>query len=194
MKYVINSKKDDAIVAHIDQFPYGCGYQPETSFSIWYEAECGFHLEMKCMEQNPKAQYKNHNDPVYKDSCMEFFVNFYPTDKKTGYLNFEMNANGAMLLYYGENRDKRRSVHELLLKKHTVNITEQYWQINLLVPLEFIKKIYGKCEFQSGDMIKVNAYKCGDDTKVPHYGCWNKVLAESPDFHRPEFFGDMVIV
>ncbi|NLC78654.1 MAG: hypothetical protein GX683_02870, partial [Ruminococcaceae bacterium] len=25
------------------------------------------------------------------------------------------------------------------------------------------------------------------------YGCWNAVETESPDFHRPEFFGELVI-
>ena len=41
--------------------------------------------------------------------------------------------------------------------------------------------------------MKGNFYKCGDDTKYPHFGCWNEVVWEEPDFHRPECFGDLIL-
>jgi hypothetical protein len=41
--------------------------------------------------------------------------------------------------------------------------------------------------------IKANFYKCGDETSVPHYVSWNPIEVENPDFHRPEFFGELVM-
>lgn len=35
---------------------------------------------------------------------------------------------------------------------------------------------------------KAGFYKCGDETGRPHYGSWQKVETDAPDFHRPEFF------
>jgi hypothetical protein len=42
--------------------------------------------------------------------------------------------------------------------------------------------------------LKGNFYKCGEDMTPQHYGSWNPVTAKEPDFHRPECFGDLVIV
>jgi hypothetical protein len=36
-----------------------------------------------------------------------------------------------------------------------------------------------------------NLYKCADATSKPHYVSWNPIETKSPDFHRPEFFGEM---
>jgi hypothetical protein len=36
---------------------------------------------------------------------------------------------------------------------------------------------------------------CDNDfhTRYPHYGCWNLIGTERPDFHRPEYFGTIVL-
>jgi hypothetical protein len=39
-----------------------------------------------------------------------------------------------------------------------------------------------------------NFYKCGDETEYPHFGCWNLIASPVPDFHRPEYFGEIVLV
>jgi hypothetical protein len=49
-------------------------------------------------------------------------------------------------------------------------------------------------EIQPGNLpetLRANFYKCGDGTSVPHYLSWNQVITETPDFHRPEFFGEI---
>ena len=38
-----------------------------------------------------------------------------------------------------------------------------------------------------------NFYKCGDATEMPHYLSWNPIQTERPDFHRPEFFGELYL-
>jgi hypothetical protein len=43
------------------------------------------------------------------------------------------------------------------------------------------------------ESIRANFYKCGDGTSVPHYVSWNPIEVENPDFHRPEFFGELVM-
>ncbi|MBR3471266.1 MAG: hypothetical protein IKH22_01600, partial [Prevotella sp.] len=35
-------------------------------------------------------------------------------------------------------------------------------------------------------------YKCGDCLSVPHYLSLFPITTERPDFHRPEFFQDIV--
>ena len=38
-----------------------------------------------------------------------------------------------------------------------------------------------------------NFYKCGDATLLPHYLSWSQIDTEQPDFHRPEFFGELLL-
>ncbi|MDR1556412.1 MAG: hypothetical protein LBS88_05185, partial [Tannerellaceae bacterium] len=33
--------------------------------------------------------------------------------------------------------------------------------------------------------------KCADDTDTPHYLSWNPIAVSAPDFHRPDFFGEI---
>lgn len=40
--------------------------------------------------------------------------------------------------------------------------------------------------------LRINAYKCGDETKQPHFACWSNILTENPDFHCPEYFGELI--
>lgn len=195
MSYLIASTYDQREIALIDQYPFGCGYHPKVEFSIWLQEGIGFHLEMTCFETEPRAVYGKNNDPVYKDSCMEFFGNFFPSDPDTGYLNFEINPKGAMLVQYGLNKYERETVTDNLSPQQmpTVSVAENHWTINLLIPLDFIEKIYGKSNFEVGQVIRANAYKCGDETAIKHYGSWNPIVSERPNFHKPECFGEMII-
>lgn len=58
-------------------------------------ARQGLAVRLTAWEREPKAVYTANGDPVYKDSCLEFFASFDAHSQK--YMNFEMNANGAYL-------------------------------------------------------------------------------------------------
>ncbi len=62
-----------------------------------------------------------------------------------------------------------------------------------MIPFNIIKAVYGNDVLAPGDKISAAFYKCGDNTGRPHYGSWKAIAAESPDFHRPEFFGELVL-
>ena len=59
--------------------------------------------------------------------------------------------------------------------------------------LDFIGKTFGKTQFSRGEVIKGNFYKCGDKTEIPHFGMWSPIDSEKPNFHQPQFFGEMEI-
>lgn len=177
----------------ITNYPWGQAYMPRTYAALYRVEGKGFYLRMRCEEENPRAIYSEANEPVYKDSCMEFFANYYPEDEASGYINFEMNSNGAVLCEYGHPGDR------FYLKDKGFDVPipvvtrgEGYWEIALMIPDTFVTAVYGKSEI--GSMIKGNFYKCGDDTHTPHYGSWNPIDHPFPAFHKPEFFGELPIV
>jgi hypothetical protein len=69
-----------------------------------------------------------------------------------------------------------------------------FFTISFVIPVSFLEGLYGKLDIQPGYRMAGNFQKCGDKTENPHCGCWNPILSPEPDFHRPECFGELVIV
>ena len=183
---------DEISSVEIKNYPWGTDYMPETKAWLYRIEGEGFWLKMRCEEKNPKAIYTEDNDPVYKDSCMEFFANYYPEEEGTGYINFEINSNGAVLSAYGHpgNRSSLKS-KGFEVPKPVVTKGEDYWEIELMIPDKLIKAVYNKETMSK--KIKGNFFKCGDDTHAPHYGSWSPIENPVPAFHKPEFFGDLIL-
>ena len=196
MEYIIRVEKDidfsRAEKAAISNYKWTEGYAPEAFAQLIYVENRGFALKMTAKETNPTALYSNYNDPVYKDSCLEFFVNFNTANAK--YMNFEMNSNGAFLAAVRTDRKNKTPINMLApLPKVTATKTDDEWTVEVFFSNDFIGKTFGKFCFVRGESFKGNFYKCGDETPIPHFGMWSPVDNETPDFHRPEFFGTLTI-
>ncbi len=179
----------------VDQFRWLEGCCPQT----WAQAALlegeGFLFQMTCREDRPKALYTAPDSPVCRDSCMECFVNFAP-ERDGRYLNLEANALGTLHCKLGPGRAGRTALRDLGVPLPTVSARtgEGEWRLCFFVPLACVEALYGPCAFPPGSVIRANFYKCGDETAKPHYGMWNPVETETPDFHRPEFFGELELV
>lgn len=169
------------------------GYCPKIVFGVTY-SEVGFHVHFDAYEKNPKCVINEHFGPVHLDSCLEWFINFDPenTDK---YINFEVNSAGFInfSLRVDRNNDEKFTLEDAECLGIKTEILEDRWTLDYTVPFEFIKKYYPHYEFKTGAVLPSNVYKCGDETEVEHYGCWKMVDREKPDFHKPEYFGRMII-
>ncbi len=168
-------------------------YYPVVEFSVCYSEE-GFHAKFKTYEKNPKAVATEHFQPVHLDSCVEWFVNFYP-EKCDRYFNFETNANGVVNAHFRKDRKDKtpltvEDANSLNIKTEVLN---DYWTVEYTVTFDFIKKFIPDYEFKKGMELKSNVYKCGEETEVPHFGMWQEIKREKPDFHQPDDFGVMVI-
>ena len=103
-------KWDDVPVANVDCFRWLEGYAPKTTAQLAFSAGVGLFLRMTCEEENPTAIYRRYNDPVYKDSCLEFFFDLLGDGRS---INLEMNVNGTLLSYVGRDRHERTPIAEL---------------------------------------------------------------------------------
>ncbi|HIR46363.1 MAG TPA: hypothetical protein IAB89_01700 [Candidatus Caccousia avicola] len=174
-------------VVSISSCPWGGSYRPKA----WAAVHCGpdqFEFCLWCEEESPVIRYTEPNSPVYLDSCLEVFLRPFP--QKNEYLNFEMNASGALLLQIGSERKGRRFLHAEDFSgcyPEVFPFREQAcWGVRLSVPTAFLQTV---CEISAQpdpSDFEGNFYKCGDSPA--HFLCWNPVESESPDFHRPEFF------
>lgn len=187
----------------VDNYPWSVNnYQPKTEVKLIY-TDKGLNIRFVAHEKRIRVSYYNMNEPVNRDSCVEFFLNPNPA-MDDRYINFEINPIGIMHLGLGKDRARRSVImdvdFDLFNIEHSVardnisNFTKNTWSIEFTIPFYFIQGIYGEIDFRSGHIMKGNFYKCGDDTENPHYGCWCPIFNEHPDFHRSEFFGDLRLI
>ncbi len=180
-------------LAEVSHFQWLTGYAPKTTAQMVFVEEYGFILHMECAETEPLARYRVFMDPVYTDSCMEFFADWLSDGR---YINMEMNAAGALLSCVGADRHGRTPVKELCGDIFPViaAIEKSAWSVTARIPLSMLSAILGQpVAITRGFTFRGNFYKCGDETAVPHYGMWSPVGTEKPDFHRPEYFGALVV-
>ncbi|MBO4950226.1 MAG: carbohydrate-binding family 9-like protein [Clostridia bacterium] len=169
------------------------GYCPKIVFSVTY-SDAGFHVHFDAYEKNPKRVINEHFGPVHLDSCLEWFINFDPENTHK-YINFEVNSAGFInfSLRVDRNNDEKFTLKDAECLGIKTEILDDMWTLDYTVPFEFIKKYYPHYEFKTGAVLPSNVYKCGDETEFEHYGCWKMVDREKPDFHKPEYFGRMII-
>lgn len=199
MKYYIQTVTDPSAVANapmleISNYHPDYAKGPKTIAQVVYVRGQGFLCRMTCWEKNPKAVITEVDGDTYKDSCMEWFINFNPAAGES-YLNFEGNADGVLHCKLGKDRYVRNSLApEILRPTATVTVEEDKWSVDYFISLETIQAVFGRDSFGAGDVLKSNFYKCGDETDAPHYGMWSVVAQERLDYHTPQFFGELEIV
>ncbi len=173
------------------------GYKPKTEAKVCY-SERNLFVNFKVYENEVTAKYERINDPVHKDSCVEFFVNLFPT-KTEKYFNFEINPLGTIHVGFGAlgNRKKLTKVDIKMieinssLKTPIVGIYgNTYWEVYYKIPISLFEQHYEL--IFNAENAKGNFYKCGDESKYEHYGVWNNVDSTKPNFHLPQYFGDLV--
>jgi len=171
-------------------------YKPITIFSLARDEE-RFYLYYFVRGNCLRAVHYNDLKPVWTDSCVEFFV------QKPGddfYTNFEFNCIGTCYAAKCKNRSEFElfSDSQLSQIKRYASLGQKPFQEmqglftwELLVELPF--SLIGLDGRNLPKMLRGNFYKCADQTELPHYLSWNAIESERPDFHRPEFFGELIL-
>src|SRR5688500_5245900 len=111
-------------------------YHPEVQFSMAHSSDAVF-IKYFVKEKTIRAVNNTLNSPVYKDSCVEFFIGF---DDEPAYYNFEFNCIGAHLIGYGENNQNRRFLPSHVSRQikyqavHTNDHNQQIdgWELTLM--------------------------------------------------------------
>ncbi|GGK78663.1 carbohydrate-binding family 9-like protein [Rufibacter glacialis] len=169
--------------------------KPDVTFSMAYNRDCLF-LKYYVQERSVRARHRRTNSPVYKDSCVEFFIAF---QGESSYYNLEFNCLGTCRAGFGPGREDRTLLPESTLAKiktwSSLKVDPRQsprvrWELTVAIPSE-VFTAHRLPSFE-GVPAKVNFYKCGDELPEPHYLTWNTVKAPQPNFHLPQFFGKLL--
>lgn len=173
---------------------------PKTQAKVRYDDEA-LYVIFRVEDQYVRAVAQKHDDPVCRDSCVEFF--FVPgTDPAAGYFNLEMNCGGTMLFHFQRIPRKdsvaldpadlqRIQVATTLPRNVEPEATAPtVWCVEYRLPLDILTKHFpALAQPAPGVRWMANFYKCADDSSHPHWLTWNPVNRPQPDFHVPTDFG-----
>jgi hypothetical protein len=170
-------------------------YKPGLKFRIGHTGN-EIWLKYYVKEKNILALETRTNGDVYKDSTVEFFIAL----DKTNYYNFEFNCIGTIHIGYGPGRGNRKPITPKIAEiieiesslgnqpfKEKTGAFE--WEMMIRIPIECFE--FDKIKSLNGLKASANFYKCGDETSDPHFVTWNPIKTENPDYHCPEFFGEI---
>ncbi len=165
-----------------DESPKTCAYMlyGDKGISVKFETE----------EHPVTVNYFSNNDPVNRDSCVEFFLN-PDTDNAKNYLNFEMNTKGVLHLQVGT-EEKRQDICDVDFNIFNIEtkLLNSGWILKIYIPFDFLKRYFKNISKE----MKGNLYKCGDRTENPHYLSWSPVNTKYPSFHNTESFGKLILM
>jgi len=186
------SKAAVAEVGWPEEFPY----MPDCSVRI---ARSRTHLAVSFHVRglDLRALEMEDNGRSWEDSCCEFFV-AHPTDGT--YYNFELTCIGSLLCAKRHGRhdpspippeELRRVIRHHSLPREPLDIRGgiHEWTTGMVIPMDLIGIDPGRLPAS----LRGNFYKCGDLTATPHFVTWNRITTEKPDFHRPEYFGELIL-
>ena len=178
----------------VNEYPY----RPITLFNIARSKDSIF-IKYSVRGSMLRAIYSNDQEPVNEDSCVEFFYKF---PDKEEYANIEFNCIGTCKA----SRRKSRLLDVIPFSSDELAKIERYpsigrrafnevegmfeWELTVKIPFSILNLDSNNLPSK----LLGNFYKCADGTDSPHYVSWSPVKTEKPDFHRPEFFGELIFV
>lgn len=168
-------------------------YKPSVLFSIAY-GPSSILLKFFVTENQIRAINHKTNSSIWEDSCVEFFISF---DDGASYYNIEFNCIGTGLIGFGKSK-----THRKLLDTTTVNevstlsniVSEKgkkiSWDLTMIIPLTIFELT--PITNLAKRRCRANFYKCGDMLPEPHFIAWSNIVSDTPNFHLPEYFGDLI--
>jgi len=181
--------------------PKSSAHRPRTRVKLTWTPEgiCGL---FEVIDNYVRCTRTSFQDDVYKDSCVEFFVQ---PKARFGYFNFEFNCGGALLASYitdptrteggfvsfarlsppqGELVEVFPSLPEIVdpeIKDETL------WHLGFFIPFALLESFVGPLGQTNRQSWRGNVYKCADESSHPHWGSWAPV--DALNFHLPRCFG-----
>ena len=178
-------------------------HRPATSCKLLYDRRQIYGI-FHVNDQYVRCIHTEFQSEVYKDSCVEFFVQPQAAD---AYFNFEFNCGGALLASYvidptrvdGKVRqfiplspedDQEIKRYSSLPQTVEPEITRPInWFLGFSIPFSVLGQYASIPVDVRGQVWRANFYKCGNETSRPHWGSWSPV--HELNFHLPADFGEL---
>lgn len=190
---------DEADISHFR--PEGSAHRPRAQARLAWSRE-GFHGIFRVADRDTRGLCRSYMDPVYQDSCVEFFVQ---PGGAGPYFNFEFSGGGgwlatrvtdpsrapggALRAFTPVAADRARQIRILSTMPPGETAGPVAWTLSFFIPWLVLDAGGGPPAPRAGDLWRGNFYKCGDLTRGPHWAAWAPV--PEVNFHLPACFGEL---
>ena len=172
---------------------------PKTQAKVVYDDQA-IYVIFKVEDQYVRAVITKNQGPVCTDSAVEFF---FSPDGDPGYFNLEMNCGGTMLFHHQiEPREGKLLIDDSLKQVEVAHSMPKVvdpeiqepvtWTVEYRIPFSMLQKYADFNVPHSGTVWRANFYKIADKTSHPHWLTWSPVINPEPNFHMPEYFGEII--
>lgn len=169
-------------------------YAPKATFRVAHSDDA-VAVMFEVEESHVRAVALDDNGPVWEDSCVEFFV---AAPDGEGYFNFEVNCIATALAARRVSRaeadhfdaERMARIRRFGSLPHAAVDSRgegQRWWMVEVIPFALLG-----CD-KAPERLRANFYKCGDKCDEPHFLSWSPIDLPAPNFHCPEFFGEVVL-
>jgi hypothetical protein len=191
-------------VAEVNQFlPPSSPHRPRTLARLAHDGQNIFG-RFEVEDQYICCLRTGYGSEVWKDSCVEFFVE---PKAGRGYFNFEFNCGGAFLVNHiidptrnpggfknftrvPESVAKQIKLQASLPQIVQPEITEPTtWTLEFTIPFSVFDDYVGPLNNVSGETWRGNFFKCAEENSHPHWAAWSPV--SEFNFHLPQCFGTL---
>ena len=175
----------------------GNNKEVKSSFRICYNEE-SLHIIFSTAGAPATCRHFADLSAVCEDSCVEFFIQPSPDGE---YFNFEFNVAGYLNASHRKERPNpvRLTAEELAIIDRQGNfckddfsemsiLSEREWEMAVTIPW----KILGVVP-RPGMIMRANFRAVCSAGNPPYYMSWSPIDTPKPDFHRPEFFGEIIL-
>jgi hypothetical protein len=183
--------------------PESSAHRPQTFLRLLHDAR-GIHGLFQVHDQYVRCVRTEYGSEVWKDSCVEFFVQ---PKAGAGYFNFEFNCGGACLCSYildptrtpdgfkafakvppeiGRQIQVRASMPRLVEPEIAGPMD---WSLQFFIPFSLLEEYVGPLGDTAGQTWRGNFFKCAEDNSHPHWAAWSPV--DEFNFHLPRCFGTL---
>lgn len=181
--------------------PEGSSHHPVTHCKLLHDAARLYGL-FRVRDRYVRCLHREFQGEVYKDSCVEVFVQPKPGG---GYFNLEFNCGGAVRASYVTDPTRVDGAlkafvpltaeqgalvdvfHSLPARIDPETDEPVTWYLEFSLPFALLESYVGPVGKLAGQVWRANFFKCGDATSHPHWAAWAPLSQRN--FHTPESFG-----
>lgn len=183
--------------------PESSRHRPRTLAQLLHDGQ-NIHGSFQVQDQFVRCLRTEYGDEVWKDACVEFFVEPRPG---RGYFNFEFNCGGAFLCNHITDPTRTTNwfkaatrlpaaatqavqVRTSLPRRVEPELADPViWHLRFTLPLAVLESFVGPLGEVSGQTWRGNFFKCAEDNSHPHWAAWSPV--DEFNFHLPRCFGEI---
>jgi hypothetical protein len=184
------------------------GAKQMTQARLLWDDNC-LYVAYECKDRDITAEYLEHDDPVYKDDCVEIFIAPDP-QKSRFYFGFEMNCRGVLYDYFFAIPDAFIAFYETggvqlktriygTVEGHGADATsrvptdtDEGWTLELAIPFANFQTLMPGERPKPGDTWRINLNRWDGVGDVRALSEWSPSGQTFADPHRPEGFGALV--